>query len=209
MNSKKKTIKYFGVIKGNPEGPWAKYTCRDLIQLFRNGTKEAFTGLYDRYIGLVFTICYRRVSNLHIAEELANSTYTRALVRLHQFKMEQKDTSFKKWIGRIAISVSYSFLRHKKVEVEAFEGPIREEYGHPEAMPSHRDPLLEKENTHNILQAIASLPELTRYCIEGFYLHDLKYEDLMNIYSLNKDQVAFHLKYGRRLLKQKLKNWFD
>ena len=208
MNFRKKPKNI--IVDQNEEGhnPWKAYTCKELIRLFMNGTKEAFTGLYIRYINLINMVCTNIVKNRATGEELAGDTYCQAMERIGQLNTYRDDFSFKKWIVKMAFFASINYLRHKKVEAATFKSHLIQEALNSEEINSYQDNLIRTENSYIISDALASLRTLTRQCIEGYYWHDLTYEDLMKIYGLSKDRVAYHMKSGRRHLEKKLKKWF-
>ena len=46
------------------------------------GDPEAFGGLYDRYVGLVFRYAYHRLGDRATAEDVTSETFLRALRRI-------------------------------------------------------------------------------------------------------------------------------
>jgi RNA polymerase sigma-70 factor (ECF subfamily) len=65
--------------------------------------REAFGGLYDRYVDQVYQFAYRRVKNHATAEEITSRVFHRALEQLAQF--EWRGIPFGAWLVRIAVNL--------------------------------------------------------------------------------------------------------
>ncbi len=72
---------------------------RELVVRYQAGEDEAFVELYQRYYPRIRGYCLRRVGNRHVAEELAQEAFLRALRAMPSFAGDRR---FYPWITVIA-----------------------------------------------------------------------------------------------------------
>lgn len=72
---------------------------RDLVQRYQAGDPDAFDDLYRRYFDRLHGFCQRRVGDRHVAEELAQEAFVRALRAMPTFAGERR---FYPWMTVIA-----------------------------------------------------------------------------------------------------------
>ena len=72
---------------------------RDLVERYQAGDPSAFDELYQRYFDRLRAYCHRRVGDGHIAEEIAQESFIRALGALPRFAGERR---FYPWMTVIA-----------------------------------------------------------------------------------------------------------
>jgi RNA polymerase sigma-70 factor (ECF subfamily) len=72
---------------------------RDLVERYQAGDAGAFDELYRRYFDRLHLYCERRVGDRHVAEELAQEAFTRALRAMPRFAGERR---FYPWMTVIA-----------------------------------------------------------------------------------------------------------
>jgi RNA polymerase sigma-70 factor (ECF subfamily) len=72
---------------------------RDLVQRYQGGDPDAFDDLYRRYFDRLHGYCQRRVGDRHVAEELAQEAFVRALRAMPSFAGERR---FYPWVTVIA-----------------------------------------------------------------------------------------------------------
>lgn len=72
---------------------------------------QAFAGLYDRYIGLIYRYCHVRLGSHEAAEDATSETFLKALAALDRYRHR----SFSAWLFRIAQNVIIDGQRRRKV----------------------------------------------------------------------------------------------
>jgi RNA polymerase sigma-70 factor, ECF subfamily len=66
----------------------------------KEGDKEAFGGLYDKYIEQIYRFVYYKVFNKEITEDIVSDVFFKALDRIHSF--DQQKAGFSSWLYAIA-----------------------------------------------------------------------------------------------------------
>jgi RNA polymerase sigma-70 factor, ECF subfamily len=118
------------------------------------GDTEAFSVLYERYIGRIYNYIFYRTGNPADAEDLTERVFHRALGHIQSYKI--RGVPFSAWLYRIAHNLVANWHRdnHRKKEVplEDHTLPVNR-YDHPE----HE--VVQGQEKEQLLKAIRRLPE--------------------------------------------------
>ncbi len=90
--------------------------------------RDNFEKIYVEYFDLVYKYLYCLTRNADIAEELAQETFYKAILKIHTFKNQSKISS---WLCQIARNLWYNDLKKKQkisVENDEFFEKIISEY---------------------------------------------------------------------------------
>jgi RNA polymerase sigma-70 factor (ECF subfamily) len=88
-----------------------------LIEEIRQGRHAAFGTLVQRYERRLIRVISRFVSDLDLAEDLAQETFLRVYERLDQFDPARR---FSPWLFRIGVNLAMDYHRRKKKRVWSF-----------------------------------------------------------------------------------------
>ena len=138
---------------------------RELVEAARHGDLQADEALHREYVGKIYGLCLRMVSNPTRAEELTQDAFVRGWTKLSSFR---GTSSFYTWLHRIAVNLSLGHLRTGKLwadRLKPLDGEALESL--PESV--HSDPSLNLD----LKSAIATLPTsartiVVRYDVEGY-----------------------------------------
>jgi RNA polymerase sigma-70 factor (ECF subfamily) len=135
----------------------------DLVALTRDGEREAFGILYDRYLPRVYAYCYRMLGAREAAEDANTEVFMRALGALPAYRAG----SFRSWLFTIAHNVIADEIRRRRftVPLDATEdlvdhGPSPEELGTAAADSSailRLLPRLSEDQRHVVAMRLAGL----------------------------------------------------
>ncbi|MDP3014591.1 MAG: sigma-70 family RNA polymerase sigma factor, partial [Candidatus Subteraquimicrobiales bacterium] len=82
---------------------------KGLVKKAKNGNKEAFGLLYDRYFGKVYGYVYNKIFDQAAAEDVASHAFLRVLETFDNF--DERKTSFISWTLCIAHNLVIDYLR--------------------------------------------------------------------------------------------------
>jgi RNA polymerase sigma-70 factor, ECF subfamily len=139
-----------------------------LVELARNGDKEAFGQLYDHYQPSVYRFLYYRVGSMSLAEDLTAETFFRALRSMHSFRWQGKD--FGAWLMTIARNLTADHFKAGRTRLEqttedmqtldtTTDGPELE--------------VLASLTNESLLRALGELPTEQRECLIMRFLQGL------------------------------------
>jgi len=168
-----------------------------LIDRCRKGDEAAFRELVDQYKGLVFGLISRSVSDRAEAEDLAQDVFLRIHRGLPYFRGESKLTT---WIYRIVINL-LSQRRPALATISLDEED--DERDRPRMDPGGPDRAFGDMVLRDRLdKAIQQLPMPYQVLINGHYLKDMKYEDLVDALGIPMGTVKTHLHRAKKQLRR-------
>ena len=182
----------------------------NLVKRVRNGDKDAFRELVEKYQRKAFSIAFGMVNNRDDAMDLVQEAFLKAYRNLQRF---QGSSSFYTWLYRIVVNVCIDHIRKtgKRVIVDyddqiGREGGVEgEERIRPSTLgfdPSKvygRQELLEQ-----IGRALDSLSPIHKEAIILREIQGLSYQEMADVMNVSKGTVMSRLHHARKNLQEKL-----
>lgn len=173
------------------------------------GDADAFEILVNRHQTSVLNLIYRFIGDRTQAKDLAQEVFLRVWQAAKTYKPEAKFTT---WLYRITANLCLNELkssrRRKLFQFLQFgedqENTIEEVL--VDASPSPEDLLLAKERSHQVSDALQSLPENQRMALILKRYDDLSYEEIARILNCSVPAVESLLVRAKRNLQEKLRN---
>lgn len=134
----------------------------ELVNRVRRGDRDAFGHLYDRYAGLVRSICFEATGTVVDAQDLAQTVFLNAFRQLDQLN---DPTNFGGWIVGIAKLSGKGWRRTRQRDRHEWGVDSTEEIVEPET--NELD-----DQWHDLKAALAELSEEERLGIHLFYLEE-------------------------------------
>ena len=139
-----------------------------LVELAREGDKEAFGRLYDHYHGSVYRFLFYRTRSVPLAEDLTADTFFRALRNMSNFRWQGKD--FGAWLMTIARNLSHDHFKAARTRLES----STEDMGlHDAPTEGPEDEVLASLTHEVLLLALKELPDEQRDCLIMRFLQGL------------------------------------
>ena len=134
------------------------------IQAVRDGDKERYTELVERYQRMVYAIAWSRLGDADLCEDAAQETFVKAYRYLMALRNPEK---FPGWLARIAQNVSTSILRKRRRELDKRERWKLEPHTGQAVLPEEANgtPIAE-----TLRSTLAELPVQHRECLVLYYL---------------------------------------
>jgi RNA polymerase sigma-70 factor (ECF subfamily) len=184
----------------------------ELVQRTREGDREAFRVLVERYQRKVAALALGMLRNREDALDVVQETFTKAYQSLDKFK---GDSSFYTWVYRIASNLCIDQQRRdaKMPPVTTssadddgageadLPGALREAGDLGDPFRSARD----AELAHGIRAAISELTPEHRAVILLREVDGLSYEEISQALDCPKGTVMSRLHYARRQLQERLR----
>lgn len=181
-----------------------------VAEVARNGERQEFDALVDRYHKQAYNIAYRMAGNHADAEDLTQEAFIRAFRFFGQYRRE---LPFDSWLYKIMSNVFIDRLRRRpKAIIRSLDQPVQTAEG--EAQFDVADPcdgpediVLSMEMDSRIQAALENLPEAFRITVIYADIQGLSYEEIAEVTNTNIGTVRSRLHRGRRLLRDKLKKF--
>ena len=131
-----------------------------LVELAREGDKEAFGLLFDHYHGSVHRFLYYRTRSQTLAEDLTSETFFRALRSMSNFRWQGKD--FGAWLMTIARNLATDHFKSGRTRLEL----STDDMGiHDDATEGPESVVLATLTNQALLGALTELPAEQRDCL--------------------------------------------
>jgi RNA polymerase sigma-70 factor (ECF subfamily) len=160
------------------------------------GDASAFTELYLRCNGYVRKVALQVVRRPEDAEDVAQSVWSKLAVRLEQYPLEVRFTT---WLYRVVTNAAIDHARRGQVRREV---PLEVVAGAQAATGQELALLQQRLRTElaRALEELRSRHELRARCFELHYLQELSVGEVAAQLGLPEGTVKSHLYYSRKRL---------
>lgn len=180
-------------------------TDEQLIEQVKEGSKEAFSELYNRYKSIMYNYLYHYLGNKQKAEDCLQDLFIHLFDRAGQYNPSAK---FSSWFYTMAKHLALDALRKDKVrqagsldqELELEEGGVSL---HDKLQSADFDPRQAAESSENIeilKRAMALLNETDREVIVLCDIQEMPYREVAEILKCPEKTVAVKLFRARQRL---------
>lgn len=171
-----------------------------LCERSRQGDREAFGRVVERYQSLICSLAYSACGNLARSEDLAQETFLTAWQRLGQLREPAK---LRSWLCAIVRTLSANAARREWRR----GGPAEPLEAVAELAATEADPAalaVSQEEETLLWRSLAGLPENYREPMVLFYRQGQSIAELANALDLTEDAVKQRLSRGRAMLREEL-----
>jgi RNA polymerase sigma-70 factor (ECF subfamily) len=174
----------------------------DLIEAALEGDSAAFGDLVQRYQDRLYSAVVHIVGCRSEAEDVVQDAFVQAFVKLKTFKHNSK---FYTWLYRIAVNVSISHRRRRKIQVSVEQS--RETTGDEplDATAPPSDSLEQAERREQLEQALQLLTPEHRTIIVLRHMEEFAYDEMAEILGISVGTVRSRLHRARAQLLEHLK----
>lgn len=165
----------------------------DILGRAIDGDQDAFSMLYEQYVGRIYNYVYYRTGNSFDAEDLTAKVFHRALNHIGNY--QDKGVPFSAWLYRIAHNLVANWhrdnSRKKEVSIDDQIGLSQQDI-HPEVT------LVQTQETEILLKAIRKLPPDRQQLIILKFVDHLSNAEIGEI--MERSEGAIKSLYHRTLL---------
>lgn len=185
----------------------AEQTDRELVILSRQGNKEAFGCLMERYQMMIRQVALRMVMLEDVAQDLSQETMLQAYLALHDLRYDDR---FRSWLYGIVLNVTKNYLRSQKQQSNLYiamhDDRMKNQRDADEASSDPQEIAIERELHVLVLDAIASLPKAHRESARLYYYESLTLHEITAITGASPEAIKVRLHRARNQLREMLQN---
>jgi RNA polymerase sigma factor (sigma-70 family) len=170
-------------------------TDEQLLEQYRSSGQSRYLGqLYERYMPMVYGVCFKITRDAAAAEDAVMGIYEEVVRKLQTNEVE----SFRGWLYVLARNyclMEWRRQQRKPTDLHAPEEMYRYdavEQAFEVELPQHQAPLA---------QCMGELPDEQRRSVELFYYEDKSYKEIAELIREEIGKVRSFIQNGRRNLK--------
>lgn len=175
-------------------------TDEELIDQYRQTKNSEIVGrLFERYATFVFSVCIKYLRDKEKSRDVTMLVFEKLIDALLRFEVKH----FKAWLHMITRNQCLMYLRSEKSKFNKTNRFINDEKSFMEnGIVPHHDEKDETEiNLSKLPEAMKSLSDKQRICIELFYIQDKSYIEVAEITGFTLNDVKSFIQNGKRNLK--------
>ncbi|MBP6965069.1 MAG: sigma-70 family RNA polymerase sigma factor [Armatimonadetes bacterium] len=178
----------------------------------QNEDRKVFDELVQRYHKHAYNVAYRMTGNSADADDLTQDTFLKAY---RFFGNYNRSMPFENWLYRIMSNIFVDWLRRRpKAYIRSLDEPIRQDEGEvtlevPDRAEGPEAIALSGELDAKMQAALSTIPEDFRLAVILCDIEGLSYEEISEIMGCSIGTVRSRLHRGRKLLREKLKPYFE
>lgn len=170
----------------------------ELLNQAIQGDADAFSKLYQEYVGRIYNYVYYRTGNACDAEDLTAKVFQRALAHINTY--EDKGIPFSAWLYRIAHNLVANWHRdNSRKKEESIEDHLGLHL--PDEYPENA--LVQNQETELLLKAIHKLPADRQQLVILKFVDRLSNAEIGEI--MDKSEGAVKSLYHRTLISLRVK----
>ena len=173
-----------------------------LVQRSKEGDKEAFSALVNKYKTKVFRLVLSFIHDRDIADDLAQEAFIKAYLALPKFRLESE---FGTWLYRITLNHTKDYLRKKT--------RIKEIHLDDLACAQEEEILTEEEQEEQkrriLYRILDELPEKYRLVLTLRDIQGFSYAETAKILKISPGTVDSRLHRGRKMLRKKIRPFLE
>lgn len=159
----------------------------DLVERAQAGDSEAFAGLYDRYLDVVFRYISYRVGTRPLAEDLTSETFLRALRGMGGFTWQGRD--FGAWLITIARNLIADHYKSSRFRLEITIADMVSTESPQDAAESPEGAVLRSFTNAALLTAVKQLNAAQQECLVLRFLQGLSVAETAKIMGKNEGAI--------------------
>ncbi|MBC8472641.1 MAG: RNA polymerase sigma factor [Planctomycetes bacterium] len=162
-----------------------------LVEAAFGGDIESFGKLCRRYYPAMVAVGYSVLGDHQLAEDAAQESFARALIRLKNLKNK---TKFVPWLAAICRNVAKDMVTTKARQISTYD------LSQAARNNNHDD------NSSSIRRAIEQLPDSGKELIVLRYYNGLSYEEIGSVLGISKATINGQLTRAKRKMAKYLKH---
>lgn len=184
-------------MKPQPEAPSPdvledQRLCHEILA----GNGDAFAKLAGKYRKKLFSLGFSFFKNSDDAEDFIQDVLVKVYVSLGSFRGEAR---FSTWLMRIAYNTAVNSVKRKRDYTS-----LAEDFDVVDPGDSPEEAHLRDCSRHAIREALGTLPERYRVCVDMYFYYDMPYADISDVTGLPVNTIKSHVFRAKKILRDRL-----
>ena len=163
-----------------------------------NGNTQAFAVLAAQYQKRVYMLGLSFFDNTDDCEDFVQDVMLKAYSALETFRAE---APFATWLMRIAYNTAINSAKKRRNYASLVDNDIEIEYRGDNPEEKHLNECI----ILSVREAVNSLPDSYRICIDLYFFYDMSYTDIAAVTELPLNTIKSHIFRAKKILREYLK----
>lgn len=173
-----------------------------LIWRIRNRDQQAMRELYQEYVEMLSSVCYRYVVEESDVKDVLQDSFVKILSSVGSFEYRD-EISFRGWMKRIVANEALHFLKEKKrlQFTELNEGCVQQ--------ISDEEPNVELVPADELHRLVSELPDGYRTVVNLYVFEGYSHRKIAEMLSIKESTSASQFYHAKQLLAKRIKDLID
>ncbi len=172
-----------------------------LIKAALSGEAKAFEALMKLYKKRVVALGMSFFKNADDTDDFVQEVFVKVYVNLQNFNFK---SSFATWVTKIAYNSAVNSVTRRQEYV-----PLADEELILSKNLSPEDEQMQRTSLEAVRKCVAELPENYGICVEMFFFHGLKYEEISEITGFPVNTIKSYIFRAKKLLAEDLRGVYE
>ncbi|MBR1468874.1 MAG: sigma-70 family RNA polymerase sigma factor [Prevotella sp.] len=168
-----------------------------LIERIRNHDQRAMSELYQRYIGMLSSVCYRYVPSEPDAKDVLQNSFVKIFTSIPSFDY-RGDEAFEGWMVKIVVNEALNFLRDRKKLQFAAQEAAQEQVVEDEEPDAG---LISPDELHRLIQ---QLPDGYRTVLNLYVFEGHSHKQIAAMLGISQSTSGSQLYFAKQWLAKKI-----
>ena len=170
-----------------------------LIKACSNGDHNAFNKIYNKYSGIMYSICLRYMNSHNDAQDALQEGFIKVYNKISSYSFSG---SFEGWMKRIFINTSIELIRKKKYHQDI-------DYLKESEIKMTSKIEIGSMDAKKMIDLIQKLPQGYRTVFNMYVIDGYSHKEISEVLSISESTSKSQLFKARKQLQIKLKGWFE
>ena len=170
-----------------------------LVERIRQNDQRAMSQLYQRYVGILTSVCYRYIVKERAVKDVLQNSFVKIFTSLSKFEFRGEE-SLKVWMTKIVVNESLNFLQSRKKMLFVEDERILRD------LPDEEEVNLDRISDDELHQLIRELPDGYRTVLNLFVFEGLSHRQIAELLSIKESTSASQFYFAKHLLAKRIKD---
>ena len=172
-----------------------------LINRIKEHDRQAMEELYQQFVGMLTSVCYRYVPSDEDAKDVLQNSFIKIFTAISSFKY-QNDNAFQAWMIRVVSNEALDFLKNRKrITFVDLNDTLQEQIT--------EEPSVERLSADELHQLITELPDGYRMVFNMFVFEGYSHKEIGEKLGIKESSSASQYYHAKRMLAKKINDLIE
>ncbi len=172
------------------------FLCKEIAA----GNTASFSILAEKYQKRIFSLGFSFFKNADDSDDFVQDVLVKLYVSIASFRGESQ---FSTWLMRIAYNTAINSIKRKREYTS-----LAEDFDIADPSDNPEEALIRACSRSAIIEALETLPEKYRVCVDMYFYYDMAYGDISEVTGQPVNTIKSHVFRAKKILREHLGEQF-